>query len=41
MEAQTYIRLNKGVLVVVLYLTFLDQSGRSNYVTREFFYGEN
>ncbi len=41
MKAETYIRLNKGVLVIVLYLTFLDQSGRSNYVTREFFYGEN
>lgn len=38
MRAETYIRLNKGVLVVVLYLTFLDDSGRSNYVNREFFY---
>lgn len=37
MTAETYIRLNKGVLVVVLYVTFLDDSGRSNYVNREFF----
>jgi hypothetical protein len=38
MRAETSIRLNKGVLVIVLYITFLDRSGRSNYVTREFFY---
>jgi hypothetical protein len=38
MRAETYVRLNKGVLVVVLYVTFLDDSGRSDYVSREFFY---
>lgn len=37
MKAETYIRLNRGVLVIVFYNTFLDSSGRSNYVTREFF----
>jgi hypothetical protein len=38
MRAETYFRVNKGVLVIVLYNTFRDDSGRSNYVTREFFY---
>ena len=38
MTADTHIRVNKGVLVIVLFLTFNDGSGRSNYVTREFFY---
>jgi hypothetical protein len=38
MRAETQIRVNKGVLVVVLFCTFLDDSGRSNYVNREFFY---
>lgn len=38
MKSETYIRINKGVLVIVLFNTFLDNSGRSNYVTREFFY---
>jgi hypothetical protein len=38
MRVETSIRLNKGVLVIVLYITFLDGSGRSNYVNREFFY---
>ncbi|HKY27835.1 MAG TPA: hypothetical protein VJM12_07815 [Pyrinomonadaceae bacterium] len=38
MRSETYIRINKGVLVIVLFNTFLDNSGRSNYVTREFFY---
>ena len=38
MTAETYIRVNKGVLVIVLYATFRDNSGRSNYVNREFFY---
>src|SRR5215813_6195582 len=38
MRAETYLRVNKGVLVIVLYNTFLDGSGRSNYVTREFYY---
>ena len=37
MLAETYIRLNRGVLVIVFYIRFLDNSGRSNYVTREFF----
>ena len=38
MRAETYIRVNKGVLVIVLFITFQDQSGRSNYLNREFFY---
>ena len=38
MKAETYLRVNKGVLVIVLFNTFRDQSGRTNYVTREFFY---
>lgn len=38
MKAETQIRVNKGVLVVVLFNTFHDDSGRSNYVTREFYY---
>lgn len=38
MKSETYIRINKGVLVIVLFNTFRDKSGRSNYVTREFFY---
>jgi hypothetical protein len=38
MRAETHIRINKGVLVVVLFATFLDDSGRSNYLNREFFY---
>jgi hypothetical protein len=38
MTAEAHIRVNKGVLVVVLFHTFLDNSGRSNYVNREFFY---
>lgn len=38
MRAETYIRVNKGVLVIVLYVTFLDGSGRSDYVNREFYY---
>ncbi|HKP73840.1 MAG TPA: hypothetical protein VJT82_12935 [Pyrinomonadaceae bacterium] len=38
MSAETQIRVNKGVLVVVLFFTFRDDSGRSNYVNREFFY---
>lgn len=38
MRAETYLRVNKGVLVIVLFNTFRDQSGRSNYVNREFFY---
>ena len=38
MRAETHIRINRGVLVIVLFATFLDNSGRSNYLTREFFY---
>jgi hypothetical protein len=38
MRAETHIRINKGVLVIVLFATFLDGSGRSNYLNREFFY---
>ena len=38
MTADTHVRVNKGVLVIVLYVTFHDDSGRSNYLTREFFY---
>jgi hypothetical protein len=38
MRAETHIRINKGVLVIVLFAAFLDDSGRSNYLTREFFY---
>jgi hypothetical protein len=38
MRAETYLRANKGVLVIVAYYIFLDGSRRSNYLTREFFY---
>jgi hypothetical protein len=38
MRAETYLRVNKGVLVIVLYNTFRDGSGRQSYLTREFFY---
>ena len=38
MKAETYLRVNKGVLVIVLFVTFRDNSGRSNYLNREFFY---
>lgn len=38
MRAETHIRLNKGVLVIVLFNTFQDASGRASYVNREFFY---
>jgi hypothetical protein len=37
-RAEAYLRVNKGVLVIVLFNTFHDNTGRSNYVTREFFY---
>ena len=37
MSAETYLRVNKGVLVIVLFNTFRDDSGRANYVNREFF----
>ena len=38
MKSEIYIRVNKGVLVIVLFNTFRDDSGRSNYLNREFFY---
>lgn len=38
MRAETHFRVNKGVFVIVLFVTFLDDSGRSNYLNREFFY---
>lgn len=38
MTAETYLRINKGVLVIVLFNTFRDDSGRSNYVNREFYH---
>ena len=41
MTAETYLRLNKGVLVIVLFCTFLDDLGRSRYVNREFFYRQD
>jgi hypothetical protein len=40
MRAETHIRINKGVLVIVLFNTFNDDSGRANYLNREFFYRE-
>ena len=38
MRVDTHIRINKGVFVIVLFVTFLDGSGRANYLNREFFY---
>ena len=38
MKSQTCIRVNKGVLVIVLFNTFQDDSGRANYLNREFFF---
>jgi hypothetical protein len=38
MIAETHMRVNKGVFVIVLYVTYHDDSGRSNYLNREFFY---
>jgi hypothetical protein len=38
MRVESYLRVNKGVLVIVAYYTFLDESNRSDYVNREFFY---
>lgn len=38
MRSEVYIRVNKGVLVIVLFNTFQDDSGRTNYLNREFFY---
>ena len=39
--AEAYLRVNKGVLVTVLFTTFHDDSGRANCVNREFFYCED
>lgn len=39
-KTEAYLRVNKGVLVIVVFNIFLDGSGRSNYVNREFFYRE-
>lgn len=38
MRTETQIRVNKGVLVLVFFNTFLDGGGRSDYVSREFFH---
>ena len=38
MRADTHLRINKGVFVIVLFVTFLDDSGRASYLNREFFY---
>lgn len=38
MRVETHMRINKGVFVIVLFVTFLDDSGRANYLNREFFY---
>ncbi len=38
MRVDTHLRINKGLLVIVLFAKFLDDSGRANYVNREFFY---
>lgn len=38
MRAETHLRVNKGVFVIALFVTFHDDSGRANYVTREFFH---
>ena len=38
MRVETHLRINKGVFVIVLFVTFLDDSGRANYLNREFFY---
>ena len=40
MRAETHMRINKGVFVIVLFATFLDGSGRASYLNREFFYRE-
>jgi hypothetical protein len=40
MTSEIYIRVNKGVLIIVLFNSFRDRSGRSDYVNREFFYRE-
>lgn len=41
MTAVAYLRVNKGVLVIVHFSTFNDDSGRRSYVNREFFYRQD
>jgi hypothetical protein len=38
MTVDSHVRVNKGVLVIVIYVTFNDERGRANYLNREFFY---
>lgn len=38
MTTEIQLRVNKGVLVPTLFTTFTDNSGRSSYFVREFFY---
>lgn len=38
MEVEIQVRLAKGLLVITHFATFKDDSGRSNWVDREFFY---
>lgn len=40
MRVETHLRINKGVFVIVLFASFLDDSGRANYLNREFFYSQ-
>jgi len=41
MTSVAYLRVNKGVLVIVHFSTFNDDSGRRSYVNREFFYRQD
>lgn len=41
METHLQAKTEKGVLVIASFNRFKDQSGRSNYFSREFFYCEN
>jgi len=41
MRTEAYLRVNKGVLVIVVFNIFQDDSGRSHYVNREFFYRQD
>lgn len=38
MTTELQLRLNKGILPLMSFSVFCDDSGRSNYYTREFFY---
>ncbi len=38
MTTELQLRLNKGILPLMSFSVFYDDSGRSNYYTREFFY---